>query len=110
MFRPDSRLFLKTALALAALVGFTAASSHAALVNLTPTAGSLNSATSVTLDSLQSGQTMGIVVGDKIFTGFSYSRIGDMPAATDINVLGFQDPAGNWGVSFHGSFVDLPGG
>lgn len=80
----------------------------AALINLTPTNG-VNSDTSVSLGSLASGDTTGITVGDKIFTGFVYSRIGDMPDADDINVLGFKDPAGNWGISFHGPFVDLPG-
>jgi hypothetical protein len=53
---------------------------------------------------------MGVKVGDKDFTGFSYSTIGDMPAAADVNVLGFRDSDGNWGVSFHGGFLDLPGG
>ena len=33
-----------------------------------------------------------------------------MPVANDVLVLGFKDPDGNWGVSFHGTFVDLPGG
>jgi hypothetical protein len=33
-----------------------------------------------------------------------------MPQASDINVLGYQDPDGNWGLSFHGTFLDLPGG
>jgi hypothetical protein len=109
MQRLDLRPLLKTALAVAAALMLTASSAHAALVNLTPTGGALNSTTSVTLDSLQNGTNMGIVVGDKIFTGFSYSKIGDMPDPTAINVLGFHDPDGNWGVSFHGTFLDLPG-
>jgi hypothetical protein len=109
MHRPDSRLFLKTALALAAMASLVA-TSHAALINLTPTGSAVNSTTSVTLGSLQDGTNTGIVVGDKIFTGFSYSKIGDMPPPTDINVLGFKDPNGNWGISFHGTFLDLPGG
>jgi hypothetical protein len=87
----------------------TQATCRAALINLTPTNG-VNSSTSVPLSDLLSGQTMGLTVGDKIFTGFNYSRIGDMPQADDILVLGFKDPSGNWGVSFHGPFVDLPGG
>jgi hypothetical protein len=33
-----------------------------------------------------------------------------MPAPSNINVLGFRDQDGNWGISFHGSFLDLPGG
>jgi hypothetical protein len=93
-----------------AIACYSAAEARAALVNLTPAAGSVNSVNSVSLADLQSGQSMGIVVGDKIFTGFSYSRIGDMPSAQDVNVLGFQDTNGNWGVSFHGAFIDLPGG
>jgi hypothetical protein len=96
--------------ALAAVACLASTPASAALVNLTPAAGATNSQDSVTLASLQTGQDMGIVVGDKIFTGFSYSRVGDMPAATDINVLGFRDLDGNWGVTFQGSFVDLPGG
>jgi hypothetical protein len=96
--------------ALAAVACLASTPVSAALVNLTPAPGATNSQDSVTLASLQTGQDMGIVVGDKIFTGFSYSRVGDMPAATDINVLGFRDLDGNWGVSFQGSFVDLPGG
>jgi hypothetical protein len=80
----------------------------AALIDLTPTGG-VNSNTSVPLDDLLDGDVMGILVGDKIFTGFNYSRIGDMPPADDVLVLGFQDPSGNWGISFHGVFMDLPG-
>jgi hypothetical protein len=85
-----------------------AAETRAALINLTPTNG-VNSQDSVPLSELVSGQTMGLQVGDKIFTGFNYSRIGDMPAPEDVLVLGFRDPDGNWGVSFHGPFVDVPG-
>lgn len=102
----------KTAVALIALVAIAClavAPASAALINLTPASGSSNSANSVTLSSLV-GSSDGIVVGDKIFTGFSYSRTGDMPEPVNVNVLGFQDPDGNWGVTFHGSFVDLPGG
>jgi hypothetical protein len=109
MHRLDSRLLLKAALAVTAAAMLAAGPAQAALVNLTPTPGSVNSVGSVTLASLQAANT-GIVVGDKIFTGFSYSKIGDMPDPTAVNVLGFHDPSGNWGVSFHGTFVDLPGG
>lgn len=87
-----------------------ATSVQAALINLTPSGTSSNSNTSVKLSDLLSGQVMGIKVGDKDFTGFSYSTIGDMPAPADVNVLGFRDSNGNWGVSFHGGFLDLPGG
>jgi len=82
---------------------------RAALINLTPTNG-VNSGTSVLLSDLVSGQTMGILVGDKQFTGFAYSKVGDMPASSGIQVLGLKDPAGNWGITFQGPFADLPGG
>ena len=42
--------------------------------------------------------------------GLRLILIGDMPTPSDVLVLGFKDPDGNWGVSFHGTFVDLPGG
>jgi hypothetical protein len=87
-----------------------AAPASAALIDLTPTGGATNSAASVSLADLISGATEGISVGDKEFTGFSYSRIGDMPEAANVRVLGFQDPDGNWGISLHGAFIDLPGG
>jgi len=64
----------------------------------------------VPLSDLTSGAVMGVTVGDKIFTGFNYSFLGDMPSAVNVQVLGFKDPTGNWGVSFHGAFLDLPGG
>jgi hypothetical protein len=91
------------------LLAIAVGPASAALINLTPTNG-VNSNTSVPLSDLVSGQAMGLQVGDKIFTGFNYSRIGDMPMAQNILVLGFRDPDGNWGVSFHGAFGDLPGG
>lgn len=95
------------------LVATTAATrARAAFINLTPTAGQANSATSVKLSDLIAGTDGidGITVGDKNINGFVYSPIGDMPDPSSINVLGFRDPDGNWGVSFHGSFLDLPGG
>jgi hypothetical protein len=95
--------------AMVAIACLAVAPASAALINLTPAAGSSNSVQSVTLSSLV-GSSDGIVVGDKIFTGFSYSNTGDMPVAANVNVLGFKDPDGNWGVTFHGSFIDLPGG
>jgi hypothetical protein len=86
-------------------------STRAGFINLTPTNG-VNSDTSVKLSDLIAGTNDidGITVGDKNINGFVYSPIGDMPPASDINVLGFKDPDGNWGVSFHGTFLDLPGG
>lgn len=109
MIRPDCR-FLKVAATLALGVCMLAAQASAALIDLTPASGATNSAGSVSLADLISGQAMGVQVGDKEFTGFSYSPTGDMPASSNINVLGFQDTDGNWGISFHGSFLDLPGG
>lgn len=95
-------------LVMMASLGVTVSTSDAALINLTPTSG-VNSNTSVPLGDLIANDDS-IAVGDKIFSGFNYSRIGDMPQAADVNVLGFRDPSGNWGLSFHGAFVDLPGG
>ena len=111
MMRLQSKHLGKTfgiALLLAATVAVT--STRAAFVNLTPTTG-VNSDTSVKLSDLINGDGIdGITVGDKNMSGFVYSAVGDMPAASDINVLGYKDPDGNWGLSFHGAFVDLPGG
>jgi hypothetical protein len=109
MLRPATRA-VSTAFALAALLGFTMSTASAALIDLTPTGNAVNSVGSISLADLQNDPASGIIVGDKVFTGFSYSRIGDMPVASDVLVLGFKDPDGNWGVSFHGTFVDLPGG
>jgi hypothetical protein len=81
----------------------------AQMVNLTPDGGATNSDDAVLLADLINGQVQGIVVGDKIFTGFSYSHLGDMPSSSGVNVLGFQDLNGNWGISLHGTFIDLPG-
>jgi hypothetical protein len=103
---------LGKALGVALLLAATmAATSRAAFINLTPTNAS-NSATSVKLSDLIAGtdEIDGIIVGDKNMSGFVYSAIGDMPDASQINVLGFKDPFGNWGLSFHGAFLDLPGG
>jgi hypothetical protein len=109
MYRPDSK-FTKATLGLAACFCVALSSASAALIDLTPTGGASNSVGSVSLADLINGVSMGIAVGDKEFTGFSYSDIGDMPSAADVEVLGFQDAAGNWGISFHGAFLDLPGG
>lgn len=98
----------KVLLPILLLMTVAALPAEAALINLTPTNG-VNSTNSVNLDDLISGDVMGLLVGDKIFTGFNYSAIGNMPNADDILVLGFRDPDGNWGVSFHGAFHDLPG-
>lgn len=108
MLRPAFRA-VTAAVALAMAV-CTSAIASAALIDLTPAGSASNSIGSVTLAALQDDPTGGIIVGDKIFTGFSYSRLGDMPLPTEVNVLGFKDPDGNWGVSFHGIFQDKPGG
>jgi hypothetical protein len=109
MLRPASRA-VTAVFALAMAVTLMADAVSAALIDLTPVGNSVNSVGSISLANLQNDPTSGIIVGDKIFTGFSYSRIGDMPVASNVNVLGFKDPDGNWGVSFHGIFVDNPGG
>lgn len=98
-----------TPLIAVALVVAAVGSSQAAFINLTPSNG-VNSSTSVPLSDLVSGAVTGVTVGDKIFSGFNYSFLGDMPAPVDVQVLGFKDQNGNWGVSFHGTFIDLPGG
>ncbi len=80
-------------------------SALAGLVGLDP-----NSSDSVKLSDLLDDTTDGVIVGDKIFDGFVYSTIGDMPMPEDVNVLGFTDLDGNYGISFHGAFIDMPGG
>ncbi len=105
---PLLRLFAVKLLLALAVIG-AATPTRAAFINLTPTNG-VNSSSSVLLSDLVSGEVMGITVGDKIFSGFNYSFMGDMPQAIDVQVLGFKDQNGNWGVSFHGTFLDMPGG
>src|SRR5215212_2815416 len=96
------------ALLLAATIAVT--TTRAAFINMTPT-NAANSDTSVKLSDLINADGIdGITVGDKIMSGFVYEPIGDMPPASEVNVLGFQDPDGNWGISFHGTFLDMPGG
>ncbi len=102
-YRPLFAALLVTTMLMAA------APVRAAFIDLTPTNG-VNSSTSVLLSDLISGTVMGVTVGDKIFSGFNYSFLGDMPSAVNVQVLGFKDADGNWGVSFHGAFLDLPGG
>lgn len=63
----------------------------------------------VILAELLTGETPTVAVGDKVFSMFSYTPAGDMPDAADINVFGFQDNDGNYGLSLHGVFWDLPG-
>ena len=66
-----------------------------------------NSGESVLLsDLLELGQYEGVVVGDKIFDGFMYQFVGDMPTPSLINVSGIEID-GNLGIRFHGAFKDL---
>jgi len=109
MHLTDSR-FLKALVALAAIVCLTAAPAVAALIDLTPAVGQANSVGAAMMADLLADPTAGVVVGDKVFTGFSYVRMGDMPVAADVRVLGFRDLNNNWGISLQGAFLDLPGG
>lgn len=61
----------------------------------------------VVLSELLTGQVPSVTVGDKKFSLFQYVPAGDMPAAADISVFGFQDGDGNYGLSLHGVFWDL---
>ena len=90
-----------------AVAAIGVATSHATLITLDPN----NSNESVNLADLTSGEVMGVQVGDKTFTEFFYANLpgDDMPAAEDINIFGFQDEQGNFGISIHGTFVDFPG-
>ncbi|MEM8946118.1 MAG: PEP-CTERM sorting domain-containing protein [Planctomycetota bacterium] len=70
------------------------------------------SGTSVVLADLLDGTYTGVTVGDKSFDEFFYATLpnDDMPEPEDINVFGFQDLDGNFGLTFQGAFIDLPGG
>jgi len=61
---------------------------------------------SVLLSDLINGDVVGVTVGDKIFDGFSYTSIGDVPSAGNVNVLGIMID-GNYGLRFQGGFKDL---
>lgn len=102
--------FSQLVTACVAVVALSAVTAQAALINLDPN----DPGQSVILADLLPGgaQEDGISVGDKTFSEFFYSTLpnDDMPDAGDINVFGFEDAAGNFGVSFHGAFLDLPGG
>jgi len=50
-----------------------------------------------------------IVDGDKVFSGFTYSFTGNMPAPDQVNVTPYTDGAGNFGIQFDGSFLDFIG-
>jgi hypothetical protein len=51
-----------------------------------------------------------VVVGDKLFSNFTYAWTGDMPDASGVNVIEYTDPDGNFGIQFQGAFIDLAGG
>jgi len=67
-----------------------------------------DSGSTVFLSELLTGSVPGVKVGDKVFSEFSYSGNGDMPDSSLVSVFGFQDPDGNYGLSFHGAFIDFP--
>jgi len=50
-----------------------------------------------------------MVVGDKTFGVFTYTPTGDMPAASEVNVIPITDNAGNFGIRFQGAFLDTIG-
>ena len=56
------------------------------------------------------GQGQTIQVGDLLFSNFSYSQTGDMPAPTAVNVTPYTSLSGQNGLTFQAAFVDLPGG
>lgn len=51
-----------------------------------------------------------ICSGDKTFSDFSYSPIGDMPPAEDIIVHPITDADGHFGIRFQGAFADMADG
>jgi hypothetical protein len=53
---------------------------------------------------------LGIVIGDKIFTNFTYTATGNMPADDFVNVSTIGDGVQNIGLRFQGGFIDLVGG
>lgn len=109
MHRFDNRT-LKVIVAIACVACLAVSTASAAVVNLTPGGGNgSQSAGSVLLSDLIADPTSQVTVGDKIFSTFGYSKIGDMPNSNQVNVLGIKDIDGNWGITFHGSFIDLPG-
>lgn len=63
----------------------------------------VHSADTVLLSSLLSGGSLS--VGDKTFTNFNYSAVGDMPPATAVNVIPIVMD-GDYGLRFQGGFID----
>lgn len=62
---------------------------------------------SVLLSDLIGGGTLS--VGDKTFSDFTYSQVGDMPLATEVDVIPIISD-GDFGIRFAGSFIDMVGG
>ena len=75
-----SHLGKALSVALLLVATMAATPTRGAFINLTPTPGQENSATSVKLSDLIAGTggIDGITVGDKNINGFVYSPIGDM--------------------------------
>lgn len=68
----------------------------------------VHSADAVLLSTLlNDGGTL--TVGDKTFSDFTYSAVGDMPPATAVNVIPIIDD-GDFGLRFQAGFIDLVGG
>lgn len=62
------------------------------------------------LSTLLAAPTASVTAGDKTFSGFGYSAIGDMPAAAAISVFPIRDDDGDFGLRFAGMFTDQRGG
>jgi hypothetical protein len=98
-----------------ALIGLTlfpiANTASAATYNLTPTGGNNSTSTgSLTLSALMADLSAVVIVGDLQFSGFEYSKLGEMLDASGVSMLGYRDAAGNWGARFQGSFFAASGG
>ncbi len=77
------------------------------LAAFTPTAAQADPVVHTLADLLAQGAS--ITSGDKVFTNFAYTRTGNMPDASAINVIP-TTMGGNFGLLFQGAFLDLPGG
>lgn len=99
MLRRDTRA-AKTLVVLAMLTSLTA-------ITQLGQAAIIPAGQPVSLAQLIAGDT--IVVGDKIFSGFSYGPTGQMPAASAVSVVGTLF-GNSVGLQFSGAFRDLPGG
>lgn len=63
----------------------------------------------VLLSTLHDNPNGVIIVGDKRFSNFNYTAVGDMPGADRVNVTPIRDDLGHLGVRFTGPFIDLVG-